>query len=405
MTTDADSTASAGEIVSQIPGTVSTVLEPTGRITAQDIAGAETGTDAPVRPLTQTQSTPPAVQVPVNNGNRGDVAAPSTATNPGVGARGDDSPPTTRATTQQIINASFGTPANARIIPKPNILDQYASYTYSLSWYLLTPDQYNYMMDTGKRDVASWTLLMQSGGASSQVSDSVVAGRNQFFSLDYYMDDLEIESYTPGKGTNAAHCAAKMKFKVVEPNGLTLLSNLYQAVTNLYKNQNVSTKPNYASAQYCMVIRFYGYNDQGQLVQVGTSGTGAAANRSDPRAVVEKFYPFLLVDATFRVANRAIEYQIQAQPIGQTYNFGQDRGTIPFNFNLIGETIGDVLIGKPVGTGQPRGADGRRDTPQPNVSSPSNADSFGNSSNTGAIVDDLYNFTGDSDSPTTVVAP
>jgi hypothetical protein len=105
------------------------------------------------------------------------------------------------------------------------------------------------------------------------------------------------------------------------------------------------------------------------------------------------------------MANRVIEYQIQAQPIGQTYNFGQDRGTIPFNFNLIGETIGDVLIGKPVGTGSPRRADGRRDTPQPNLSSPSNADSLGNLSNTGAAVDELYNFTGSSDSPTTVVAP
>lgn len=352
------------------PGTVQVI--PASQVN-QNI---EFGTDGRIRTLSETQSTPPAgASTPTLFAPRDDdgnllPGAPTTSTSTGVGARNDDSPPTTSATTQQIINASFSSPGNSRIVAKPNVLDQYASYTYSLSWYVLTPDQYNAMIKSQRRSVAGWSLLMQSAGAPTQVAGNQGAGRNQFFGLDYYMDDLEINTLVPLKGTSMAHSAVDLKFKVVEPNGLSLINNLYQAVTNVYKTQNVSTNPNYAMAQYCMVVRFYGYDDAGNLMQAGQGGVNGNNNRTDPRAVVEKFYPFVISNIKFRMANRAVEYDIEAKPIGQFYNLSQDRGTIPFAFGLVGETVGDILIGKPVGTQYPASPGERTDSASPATTSP-----------------------------------
>jgi hypothetical protein len=123
----------------------------------------------------QSQSTPAP--------NARDDGPTQASTSGGVGAgtsrnsadsRGpDNTPPASSNTAQQIINQTF---ANQRILAQPNVLDQYASYTYAISWWLLTPSQYN-SLTTGLAPApgsGNWSLLMQSGGAPN-------AGRNQFF--------------------------------------------------------------------------------------------------------------------------------------------------------------------------------------------------------------------------------
>jgi hypothetical protein len=187
------------------------------------------------------------------------------------------------------------------------------------------------------------------------------------------MDELEIESVIPLGGTGAANTATDIKFKVTEPSGITLIDNLYRAVSNLYKQKNVSKTANYPMAQYCLVVRFYGYNENGELVTTGRRGTNGKTNLTDPKAIVEKFYPFVITNIRFRIPkDRVVEYEVAGKPIPHFYNKSQDRGTIPFSFELAGETVEQVLVGKPVGTNYPVRQDGRVDSPQPNTSAPSN---------------------------------
>lgn len=396
-----DSTASAGQFASQEaqaradnavvsnPVTSPTVLTADGRIN-RDLV--ETGTNPPVRTQENTQSTPPAgdgsalrYTAPNEEGfvqtgtglnilpeDLATLEEPYVVTQAGVAANRDDNTRPNTNSTAQIINDSF----NQRIVPEPNVLDAYASYTYAISWYLLTPDQYNEMTTTQKKNCSSWQLLVQSGGAPTQAAgasanSTATAGRNQYFDKDYYIDDLEIDSVLLGRGTNAANNALDIKFKVTEPNGITLIENLYKAVSDLYKQKNVSKQVNYPMAQYCLVIRFYGYNDAGELVTTGRRGTNGATNLTDPRAVVEKFYPFVITNVKFRIPrDRVVEYAVEAKPIPHFYNKSQDRGTIPFAFELVGETVEQVLRGKPVGTVYPASPGERRDNPQPNTSAP-----------------------------------
>ena len=380
--------ASSGEIIAQEaqaqsdravaarPSAPISVLAPDGRINAQNV---ERGTDDPVRTQTQTQSTPPAGEgSPLVFNAPGDedaVQQPFVSTQAGASAPREDGTPPNNNTTAQIINARF----NQRITPKPNVLDAFASYTYAFTWYLLTPDQYNEMVRTNKKNCATWQLLMQSGGAPTQQAGATttspgIAGRNKFFDKDYYMDDLEIDSYFIGRGSNSATSVVDIRFKVTEPSGISLVENLYKAVTTLYKQNNVSKTANYATAQYCLAVRFYGYDENGDMVDPGRRGTNAQNNLTDPRAVIEKFYPFIITNIKFRIPkDRVVEYQVEAKPIPHFYNKSQDRGTIPFNFELVGETVEQILQGRPVGTVYPNSPGERVDSPQPNTTAPTPA--------------------------------
>ena len=296
-------------------------------------------TQGPTVTTGQSQSTPAAnsrddayTQNPTSGG-----AGAGTTNNAGTSVGADDNPGASKTTAQQVINQTFGTATNSRIITQPNVLDQYASYTYSISWYLLSPAQYNSLYTSMKVNTVGWQLLMQSGGIP-------VGNRNQFFPVDYYMDDLEIDSVVPLHGTNMINSATELKWKVTEPNGITLIEQLYRAVKSVTTG---TPNPNYLTAQHCLVIQFYGYDSQGNLVApaTGQTTTTGQLSNTNPKSVIQKYYPCLVTDIKFRVANKAIEYSVSAKPLVHFYNASTDRGTIPFAFSLSGQTVAQLLVG------------------------------------------------------------
>jgi hypothetical protein len=307
---------------------------PVGTVQVTGITDAELAArDA--KTATTTQATPAAN---INS------AAPSAPQTVGVGARGDDAAQNNTTTTQTIINKTF----QEQIRPEPNVLDQYYSYTYSISWYLLGPTEANQIIQTGSKSTAGWRLLMQSAGVPTDQRFSNDPA-DQIFSVDYYIDNLEIESLLTGAGTSFCHNAIKITFRVTEPNGITLIENLYRAVDKLYKEIGGTTNPQYLQAQYALAIRFYGYDENGRQVVPVRGGLTNQPSATDAKAVVEKLYPFQIQNITFRQAKRAVEYEIQANPLGILIGFGQGKGSVPFGFNLSGETIGQLLQG----TGNP----------------------------------------------------
>jgi hypothetical protein len=198
---------------------------------------------------------------PINNATQGGVgagnedAAQSTGTGTG----------TTNSTQNQLSALYGGT--NSAIIPQDNVLDQYPSYTYSLSWYLLDPTTYGNLISLPNRNLTGYYLLAQSGGAPVQNAvptqsgnpggggaGAVGVGRNNFFPLDYYLDNFEFDSYYPGTpGSRGSSLLSQVTFTVTEPNGISLLKNLYSAVTDVYNTMNIAkpgTPVNYLAAQY-----------------------------------------------------------------------------------------------------------------------------------------------------------
>ena len=325
---------------------------------AQVNQNLETGTNAPTRTLEQTQGTSIGFSINPDGTTNGfginvnatsgtGIKAPTTSI--GVGAREDTGTANTITTGQ-----GFTVDSSGQLNPQPNILDAYASYTYNISWYLLTKDQLNQMSQTGRPDTSTWKLLVRSGGIDTKSRFS--AGKDdQIFSLDYYMDNFVIDTILPQGGGNKVNADTKLSFTLTEPNGITLFDNLYRAVATLGTNWQVS--------DYCLVIHFYGYDSSGNLIsKVGEAGSTGQPNPADPKAIVVKYIPFVIEKIDSRIMNKAIEYHISGVGTPYTTGLSSQRGTIPFPLQLVGATVDDVLNGRPVGAIPVASTDGRVST-------------------------------------------
>lgn len=389
-------TDSAGQIIAQDgsggiqnPALPTSVLTVDGRINATNV---ESGTNAPVVPIIASQSTSPGVTytavdpevsaqlkaqsasaTPLATGSTfvkdpayegggyyapvyaasqlnqdltgtTNVTAATPTTEPGVGAGtgsvGADAATPTKNSTQTAVDNAFGSDP---IVPQDNVLDRYSSYTYQASIYLMSPQAMAQMVKTKKKSLNGSQLIIQSGGAP-------VNGRNPYFSNDYYIDRIELKSTILGKGTGAAHNVNSMKFTIVEPNGITFLENLDKAVTGYLGNATDTKKKSFQSQLYLLVIRFYGYDSEGKIVQAGVNTQGASSTIATPGAAfIEKYYPFNLNSVKFKIQNRVVEYEIEATACQYQIGLGQIRGgVIPYNVELSSTTIQDALLGPAV---------------------------------------------------------
>jgi hypothetical protein len=330
---------------------------------------ADAGTNAETRTLNNTQSIPSPVpsgalpeppsflDPPPQDASPG-FAPVNNATQGGVGARGDDAAQPTTNAVRNRLDELYGGASNV-IISQDNILDQFASYTYSLSWYLVDPATYNQLIKSPKQNLDGYYLLAQSGGApinnqvptqtvdpqqAAQTQRTVGYGRSPFFPLDYYIDNFEFGiNYAGSLASGGPSTFTDVSFTISEPNGITLLDNLFLAVSDLYQKKNIvkpGTVPNYISAVFVMVVRFYGYDINGNLVQP----IARRAGTTDRQAAIEKFIPFVIKDINFRVANKLVEYNVTGTGVSTNTAFSTDRGSIPQNFQFQGTTVKDILV-------------------------------------------------------------
>ena len=367
------------------------ILTPTGRI---EPAGSGAGTNAIITPT--TENTPTAgtngntrsinQTQAINNLSNQATAGAGQATPgfaatdprrvdtgpPGAGARGDDNTPQTPSVLVNKLDALYAA-NNNYIKEQSNVLDNYFSYTYSLSWYLVPPVSYNVNIDNIKQSINGYYLLAQSGGAGTSpgtkqsspsinisvpgynknyvdVDSSTVVGadRSPYFNLDYYLDNLTIETaYSAGINSGGPMAYKNISFSVSEPNGITLPFNLYRAVNDVYNQKNKTSANNagavnYSSGMYCMVIRFYGYDEQGNLALPIKNGVGS----TDPLAAVEKFIFYQQTSLSYSVGSRLTEYKITGASPSTNIGFSVNRGSIPYNMQFTGTTVKDILVGQ-----------------------------------------------------------
>ena len=362
-------------------------------------AGTDAGTDARLRPSTETQSTNPQqppeqgrplpgvgvprIEIIESSSDRLVLDVALNTSRPGTGAPSDDrsQPNITRARLDELYGAK-----TSPIFAQDNILSRFASYTYSLSWYLVDPVAYRELVSRQKRDLKGFYLLVQSAGIGQNVSQTVAgnqqltlnqqnpqvtaasAGRNQFFPLDYYIDNFELQVlYPSGSESRSAAAFKDLSFTLTEPNGLTLLPNLYAACDDLIRQggQLFTTRnnTNYAAAMFCMVIKFYGYDENGVLQTPITNNP----NITDNSAVIEKFVPFVLKNIKFSVGAKLTEYTIEGAAPEVRTGLDTNRGSIPQDFSLSGTTVESLLVGAAPPTAR-NGADagnGRPENAQP----------------------------------------
>jgi hypothetical protein len=130
-----------------------------------------------------------------------------------------------------------------------------------------------------------------------------------------------------------------MKFTVIEPGGITLIDRLYQAVQD-QAPKDTTGAVNYTAAQYLMVIRWYGYDEAGNLIRPGAKGKDGL---SDPNAICEKFIPFIIKKINWGVSNKLVSYDFECGPVGQLIAGTTARGTVPYDIELSDSTVSGLL--------------------------------------------------------------
>ena len=319
---------------------------------------------APVPSPGGGNTTPPPPTAP---GTSPPAAPPKAAPEPptqtqGVAASGPQGPSNTSPGT----NTSGNLNADGAIEPQPNILDRFASYTYSASVYLMSTRQYTRLLRSKKKNINGYNLLFQSGGAPTNVGGFLGKGtgtvnsqdpgaefaqdfndqdygRNPAFPQDFYIDSITIDNALPGRQTQAAHMVTNLKFTVIEPGNISLLDRLYAAVQDMGQTAGENQPINYTASAYLMVLRWYGYDANGNLVKVGA--LDPATGLTDPNAVVEKFIPFIIKKINWSVGSKLVSYEFDCAPINQMVAGGTRRGTVPYDVQLTATSVGELLGG------------------------------------------------------------
>ena len=244
--------------------------------------------------------------------------------------------PADAAQTQPATNSAND--AQSLIVAQPNVLDKFASYTYQASVYLMTATQYQNLLTSDNKTIPDSQLLFQSGGKTVG---------NKFFDNDFYIDNITLETALAGKQTQSAHMATDLKFTVTEPMGITLLDRLYDAVADSAP-KDAGGNVNFSAAQYLMAIRFFGYDQTGNLLGPGIPALGR--NTANPKAMIEKYIPFGIKNIKWTVGTKLVTYEFEGAPLGQMTAGSQGRGTVPFDMELSAKTVGEILSGTAVYT-------------------------------------------------------
>lgn len=276
----------------------------------------------------------------------------ATSTQPGQVGPSDD----TRDVITTTVGVAGGEPGRppiapeflAPIVAKPNPLAGLASMSYTASIYLMNPEEYKRLLASQQKVLPTKQLLIQSAGIDKQTGSGInqqtgmdIGQRNPWFDVDFYLDDIHIESLIGTQSGAKAHNSTQLSFTVVEPMGITFLNRLRNAVRD-----HIGTKGSVSelSQNFLMIIRFYGYDSQGNLINGAKLGLREAG--SDPSAIVEKWFPFQLGDIRYQITTKATEYKCICTIPQTNVAFSQISASIPFNFELNAPDIQTLLYGK-----------------------------------------------------------
>lgn len=196
-----------------------------------------------------------------------------------------------------------------------NPLHDYSTYTYGITLYILTKDDYLNLQRADAGQLDSWSpsyALISSGGIHKQ-------DRASMFQDDFYFDNLKMTTVIGMNSRTRGTNAVEISFTVIEPYGLTLLDRIIDAATS----EEVKCD-NYQDQPYLLEINFFGSKELGDL--------------DTPIPGLTKRIPIKIINLKIKTGVKGSEYAIQAIP----YNHAGLTETInktPVNFEVVAGTV------------------------------------------------------------------
>lgn len=145
--------------------------------------------------------------------------------------------------------ANINTANASQMLGTANRLHSYASYTYRLSLFLLSKEDYKTISDSPESFTPRNALI---SGAGKDVASTDSGSRHPEFKDDFYFEDLRIQTMVGMNAGSKASNALDFNFTIVEPYGMTFLDRL------LIATKGVGSK-NYTDMPYLLQIEFFGH--------------------------------------------------------------------------------------------------------------------------------------------------
>jgi hypothetical protein len=202
---------------------------------------------------------------------------------------------------------------------RPNPLNNYANYTYSLSFHVIPIEKYNRLAaEPGYQYINDdQTILIASGGRQ----DQKVFQRHPEFKEDFYFENLKFTTVVGMNSRSRFSNALEINFTLVEPYGFTLINRLI-AVADQLKTKSWMQIP------FMIQIDFLGNNDAGELMH--------------PIPDQTKYIPVKLIGCKSKISNRGAEYQLQCVPFNHQA-FSESSASTPASFEVTASTIKDFF--------------------------------------------------------------
>ncbi len=227
----------------------------------------------------------------------------------------------TGATPRQNVTAGKNG-AEAAPADKRNILDNYESYTYAFTLFMLSKEETNQLAENAgtfnPRNVivASGGRYTREGEATNAGTEKNGAKRLPEWEDDFFLDNLKIvQLVAPSKEVRTTN-SIDIEFTLIEPYGLSFLDRLLTTARRLKQKT-------YTHLCYLLQIDFY------------DARTGHLAN-------LRKRLPMQISNMSIKVSQKGSEYNISALPFSHSAML-ESYGNTPANFEITGSTLQTIF--------------------------------------------------------------
>lgn len=243
-----------------------------------------------------------------------------------------------------------------------NKLHDYTGYTYRVTLFLLTKEDYLSMTENPSKFDPKHSLISGGGGyaTDAQVNTTrretgfggytdettTTKGRHPDFQEDFFIENLQLQTVVGLNAKTKASNAIDISFSIIEPYGMTLLDRLLSACEVTAKSSNYIDQP------YLLEIDFLSNVDEQQKTTNKPSGL-----LIDRKRIAIKF-----LEMKIKPGLGGTEYRVKAIPYNHVA-FSQSAAALPINLSVEAKTVGEFfnsdaenekIFGKSLSTNQER---------------------------------------------------
>ena len=227
------------------------------------------------------------------------------------------------ASTATPTTSTINSPIPTDLIPNP--MHQFASWTYSWSFWWIDVNDYNALM-TGADAGTGLTLPLKNSYVAAEDSGLYSDQRLPTqYGLNYNIQDVEFDTLV---GLNSSSKSSNMiegSLTVVEPYGVTFIDSLITA-----SFLKVANGLNYLTQPYMLQLDLTGYDDSGTPIPRSLT------------SIYRKRFPIKLTGVKINVTNKGAEYKISYIPVGHE-NFRPENSSVPKNLTVTAGTVAEFF--------------------------------------------------------------